>query len=77
MKDLQGRAYARVGDVKAGDRLEADGDFTCIRKGAVLTVEDAGDGLKVPCRHQGGHMLDGQIKGKGARAHYLGLYPAA
>lgn len=74
MKDRQGRAYATVAQTKAGDVIEADADFTCIKKGAKLTVVEQGGLLSVPCR-DGGHHLDGQIKGRGARAHYVGLYP--
>ena len=62
--------YARIDEVIAGTKLIADGGFTCIKNGAKLTVEagDNGD-LMVPCRHKGGHYLDGQID----RDVYIGL----
>lgn len=70
MKDIKGRAYAAVAGVKAGDRLQADGDFTCIKANAVLTVKQDDDGLYVPCK-DGGHHLDGQIND----GHYVGFHP--
>jgi len=74
MKDLSGRPYATVASTKAGDVLEADGDFTCMREGAKLTVTDSEDGLMVPCR-DGGHCLDGQIQSEDGTDFYMGLYP--
>ena len=48
-------------DVNEGDVLFADGGFTCIKKGAQLTVSSRfSDGLFVPC-DEGEHYLDGQI----------------
>lgn len=61
--------FAKIADVDAGTKLRADGGFTCIPRGAVLTVQrnDHGE-LYVPCR-SGQHSLDGQEEGD----HYLGL----
>jgi len=51
----------KFSDVKEGDVLVADGGFTCIRKGAELTVSSRfSDGLFVPC-DEGEHYLDGQL----------------
>lgn len=75
MNDLNGRAYATVEGTRAGDVLEADGDFTCIRKGAKLVVEEKDGYLSVPCRH-GGHDLAGQISSEDGTSFYMGLYPA-
>lgn len=75
MKDKFGRAYAKVSDVKEGDRLEVDGDFTCMKNGSVYTVCKDESGLFVLCK-AGGHYLDGQIEGVGVEAFYMGLYPA-
>lgn len=74
MNDLKGRPWATVAQVKVGSKLEADGDFTCIKKGTVLTVEDSKNGLSVPCK-EGGHLLDGQLSDDGT--HYVGLYCVA
>jgi hypothetical protein len=70
--DIAGRPYATVDQVVAGTLLEADGDFDCIEKGAVLTVTEFGFGLCVPCTH-GRHQLDGQRDDGEA---YVGLYLA-
>lgn len=47
-------------EVKAGDRLIADGGFDCLTKGEECDVRSDKDGLYVACR-QGQHYLDGQI----------------
>lgn len=50
-----------IADVKPGMKLKADGGFTCIKRGAVLTVEFDEQGLPfVPCK-RGGHWLAGQV----------------
>lgn len=42
--------YAKIADVKPGTCLRADGGFTCIAEGAILTVEaDENGNLFVPC----------------------------
>lgn len=59
-----GRPWARLSELKAGDKLVADGGFTCIKKGGVVVVEARGDGqLYVGCR-SGSHYLDGQVSGE-------------
>lgn len=69
--DLRGRHYARLGQLKAGDTLEADDGFPCIDPHAVLTVEKDEHGLFVECRgpeprdaNRCHHYLDGQLDGK-------------
>lgn len=69
--DVSGRAYATVAEIKSGDYLEADGDFTCIKAGAKLLVQQGALGLYVTCS-DGKHYLDGQNNADGV---YLGLYP--
>lgn len=70
--DLQGRPYATVRATKAGSIVIADGGFTCICKGAKLTVKTAADGdLYVDC-DEGQHSLSGQREG----SVYIGLYSA-
>jgi len=54
------RQYAKLSDVKAGDKLIADSGFTCIGANEIVTVQADDDGhLFVPCDH-GRHHLDGQ-----------------
>jgi hypothetical protein len=38
-KDKLGRRYALAAEVKPGDKLQLDGDFTCCKKNAVVTVK--------------------------------------
>lgn len=71
MMDINGRLYARYSNTKPGDKLIADGGFTCIDCDSVVVVFEDEDGcLCVPCR-DGGHALIGQIEGD----HLVGLYP--
>ena len=77
--DVDGREYARLSRLKAGDRIEADGGFTCMRPGAVLTVAaDARGELYVPCDgpdddpDPGKHFLCGQADDGD---HLVGMYP--
>ena len=54
-------AYAKENEVVVGTKLIADGGFTCLRAGDVLTVDiDDHGGLFVPC-DAGQHRLDGQL----------------
>ncbi len=62
--DVSGRAYAFAAAVNAGDLLEADGGFTCIPDGKILTVQGDPGALFVACRC-GGHAIDGQNDGNG------------
>ncbi len=81
--DKNGRPYATVAETKVGDKLEADGGFTCIAEGAVLEVKQDGDGLYVECNGHGDfdaqadhgvaehpHLLSGQEES----GIYIGLY---
>lgn len=72
--DLLGNPYATVRGTGPGNNLFADGDFTCIRKGAtvVVTAEKRTGRLYIPCR-SGKHFLDGQLSDDGK--YYVGLYP--
>lgn len=51
--------YVKLSDLKPGDRVLADGGFTCIAAKAVLEVAGDEYGLFVPCE-DGKHYLDGQ-----------------
>lgn len=68
-KDKFGRQYALVAKTKAGDKIEADGDFTCIPAGAVLAVEEVNGCLCVPCEI-GRHALHEHEQ----NGCYLGFY---
>lgn len=77
--DLNGRPYATVAEVKEGTFLEADGDFTCLIKGANRRVLARSDGqLYIECLAFGGHSLDGQldIDEEDGTEFYNGLYLA-
>lgn len=59
MKDKQGREYAKLSELKEGDQVQVDGDFTCMEPWSKLTVQRDGDGIFIPCR-DGSHHLAGQ-----------------
>jgi hypothetical protein len=63
------REFARIGKVRSGDILEADGGFDCMKKGELLPVLSQEDKLYVRCK-QGRHYLSGQESGH----FYVGLY---
>lgn len=79
--------FPKLDDLKPGDKLVADGGFTCLKAGEVVTVEKDGDGLFVRCcAHDDGdyghpvndsrneqHYLDGQ-EGEGGEC--VGLFRA-
>lgn len=72
-RSVDGREWALIDQAKAGSKLIADGGFRgCIRKGAVLTVQEDEAGLFVPCR-DGNHYLVGQENDSGS--HFVGLWP--
>lgn len=66
-KDKQGREYAKVANVKAGDLIQVDGDFGCIKPWSVLQVQK---GLYITCE-DGLHDLASQIEDD----FYVGIYP--
>jgi hypothetical protein len=85
--DTNGRPYVRVNEIKIGLKLEADGGFTCIREGTILTVDHDDDGFFVNCGgpdySTGGngtkdkpqierHYLSGQLDD--LEEVYIGLY---
>lgn len=51
--------------LKVGDRLIADGNFTCLKRGQIVTVQAAARSLWVHCK-DGAHYLDGRL-GDGGR----------
>ncbi len=77
-KDLQGRPYVKVSQIKIGVTLQVDGDFTCLKKGAKRKVfnknPDDKSSFYIRCS-AGYHYLDGQLKeDENGEAYLLGLY---
>lgn len=86
---LDGREWAKLSDLKPGDYLEADGDFTCIANGKFVEVIDGTNFLAKflnwwngdkPSKYHfyvhcddGRHYLDGQLSDKD-HDHLVGLW---
>lgn len=51
---------ATIHNVSAGTKLKADGGFTCLDEGVILTTQSDEGSLYVPCSC-GKHFLDGQL----------------
>lgn len=73
--DRQGRAYLTFEQAKAGRAVTFDGDFTCVRKGAVRKLRKSPKGLWFHCTGCT-HLIEAQIDFDGGR-FYVGLYPVA
>lgn len=54
------RSYVKLRDLKAGDKVEFDGGFDCIKSGEHRTVYSSISGLYVDCG-EGKHYLSGQL----------------
>lgn len=83
---IDGREWARLSNLKAGDRVELDDGFTCGIAGKTLTVLQDEDGLFVPCdggdiseephaTNERKHYLDGQIS-EVDNDHLVGIWMA-
>lgn len=61
MIDLQGREYARIDQLKPGDVVQVDGDFTCMKpwSKSQVCIDDEGE-LYLHCS-EGRHDLSGQL----------------
>lgn len=70
-KDKQGRPYARQSELKAGDTVTVDGDFTCLKPWTQHVVKEDGLGLYLECK-EGEHHLAGQQDGPSD--HYTSIY---
>lgn len=84
LTDKLGNVYAHRSTIKAGDRVRADGGFTCLKEGSIHTVLSTTrdlsaaanppfESLFIEC-DDGKHMLDGQLDFDGDGA-LVGLYP--
>lgn len=58
-KDKQGRQYAKLSDLKVGDTVTVDGDFTCLNPWSQHEVKSDAVGLYLTCK-EGEHHLAGQ-----------------
>lgn len=81
LKDIHGRTYAKLSDLKPGMKLEADGNFTCLDEGEIVEVKVGVQGkLYVPCHNvedEEGvtqHYLEGQLDDY-THEYLIGLYP--
>lgn len=70
MNDKQGRPYAKLSELKAGDSIELDNGFTCAKSG-VTTVQEDNLGLYFTCS-DGRHTLAGQVEDE----TLIGIYRA-
>lgn len=76
MKDKQGGSYATVRGTKPGMKVEVDGGFTCIEKGAVREVKTDAEGHMFFDCTAGQRYLAGQYDGEDDdTAVCLGLCP--
>jgi len=63
----------KMSDLKPGDKLKADGGFSCLKLGEIRTVQSAEDGLFITC-NKGRHYLNGQTDETG-KLIGLDLFP--
>jgi len=68
--DTFGKPYAKLADLKAGDVLELDQGFTCMKGERNVCLYHATNELFVHCNH-GLHFLSGQDDGDG---YLVGMY---
>lgn len=71
--DVHGREYAQLDKLNVGDKLEVDGDFTCMHGGDIKEVMRNKNGeLYVKCSlDTQEHYLCGQDDGNG---YLVGMY---
>lgn len=71
--DTNGRHYAKLSEVKAGDAVELDAGFTCMKAGKYEVHADEAGSLYVICA-DGHHYIDGQADDG---EHLIGVYLAS
>jgi hypothetical protein len=69
MEDVNGREYAKLSDLKEGDIVELDRDFSCMS--GIVEIFHSDDGLYFVCIY-GRHYLIGQMEADGS---LTGIYP--
>lgn len=72
-----GREWARMSNLKAGQILHCDGDFTCGIAGKDVVVGQTIDGKWFVNCNDGRHFLDGQLATEtgGSTDHLVGMWP--
>jgi len=70
--DINNREYLRKDQAKANMKVELDADFTCIKAGETILIQDELGELYFKC-DQNRHYIDGQENSTGT--HYVGIYP--
>ena len=68
--DIDKRFYAKLTDLKLGDKLETDSGFTCMRRGQIETVYEDIGGLFVHCS-EGSHYL---VESADEDSYLVGFY---
>lgn len=68
--DTSGRPWAKLSELKEGDKIELDSGFTCHAAGPIEVRADPKGDLYFPCK-EGRHMLDGQADDG---EHLVGVY---
>lgn len=53
--DLNGRPYAKLSELRVGDKVMVDGGFSCMHDGDVKIVKEK-DGLYIDCRYGHHHL---------------------
>lgn len=67
--DTNGRPWAKLSELKAGDYVELDAGFDCAKPGKVKVWEIGGS--KCFCCYHGWHFIDGQADDG---EHCIGIY---
>ena len=70
MKDSDGREYARLADLRKGDKVQVDDGFDCMEPWSTHLVKEDYGGLFVQCA-KGLHHLRSQLTTDGA---LVGIY---
>ena len=71
--DAQGRPYAKISELKAGDIIELDDGFTCAVAGQRV-LKTTSRGLAFDCDEgEAAHAIDGQADDG---EHCIGIYKA-
>lgn len=68
--DKNGRPYAKLSELKAGDKIELDAGFSCHGAGVVEIKQNTLGTLYFECE-DGNHRLDGQADDG---EHLIGIY---